>query len=117
MEDAITLHVKSSSNNDGYTITLNRTKDSLLTMLCDCKAGQNGLVCKHRIAVVSGNQSILVDAQRDNDAWEECQHLLGQSALPGLVAELAAKELALDVLKRDLANSKKKIGNYLLSGF
>lgn len=116
MADSLSLGVKSSSVPGGYTVTLRRTNNGLLALNCDCKAGQNGLVCKHRIAVAAGDQTILLDLQTDHDTWAECQHLLGQSKFPEITSDLAAKEQAADALKREIAKTKKNLGRLFQQG-
>lgn len=54
----LTFQVKGSST-DPYEVTFIKDGDSL-TALCSCPAGQYGNYCKHRIAILEGDNTAIV---------------------------------------------------------
>ena len=53
--EELTLHVKGSSS-DPYELTFIKDGDSL-TALCNCPAGTFGNLCKHRVAILDGDNT------------------------------------------------------------
>lgn len=48
------------SDPDPYEVTFLKEADSKVIVLCTCKAGMNGMHCKHRIAIINGDTSAIV---------------------------------------------------------
>lgn len=64
----LTFHVQGSDPNP-YTVEVQRTRNGHLTVTCTCKAGQYGTLCKHRVRLLSGeNTGIASRSQRRNIA-------------------------------------------------
>jgi uncharacterized Zn finger protein len=60
MTDTFAFSVKSSSNPDGYTVIVKCGSDHIACS-CDCAAGKFAKMCKHKVAVMTGDISVLRD--------------------------------------------------------
>lgn len=56
------FEVKGSSGNE-YTVNVIPKGDNSVKILCDCKAGIFGRICKHKLAIATGDVSILLRGQ------------------------------------------------------
>ncbi len=78
---------------------------------CACKAGVNGQFCKHRLALLAGDMSRLVDKSkasvvRDVLGWPEFAPVLEQVArLHELESRIEELEKAKSVLKKSVAKA------------
>ena len=98
------------SNENTYEIVF-VAKDNSLTALCDCKAGQMGSFCKHRVNILEGSTAGIIS---DNEAEVEqvCQWLKNtplEAALEHYNECLAAVERS----KNDLKRAKKAFSKIL----
>jgi uncharacterized Zn finger protein len=110
----VTILVKSSSRPEPYAIEV-VLKDSRVSLFCDCPAGRLGKYCKHKEAVVFGDDSILFDeAQRDK--FEVAVPAISSTALPSLFAELREANQALGIAKKQVTSLKAKIVRSLSDG-
>ena len=71
----INLKVKSSSA-EFYTIIIEIT--DTIKVHCNCGAGIFGKLCKHKIAVLSGDSNILIDI-KDKSILEEINGVISKS--------------------------------------
>lgn len=55
--------VKSSTKTDGYSIVVNRNHEQT-TCSCNCPSGKFGKLCKHVLAVLTGDVRILIDSSQ-----------------------------------------------------
>lgn len=94
----ISLKAKSSAGGS-YDVSF-RHEGGLLFVSCTCKASIYGNLCKHKVQLLSGDESILYD-QGDALALREVQKWLSQSSYSNLLAEY-------DSLKKQIENAKKK---------
>lgn len=62
----LSIKVKSSSSDQIYTVTLKKFNDKL-SLNCNCTAGEMKNLCKHRLNLISGDISSVVDSQKHID--------------------------------------------------
>ena len=60
------ISVKSSSSETTYTVTF-ELDNNILKVHCDCQAGIYGKLCKHKLNILEGNTSNLVDINDYNE--------------------------------------------------
>ncbi|WP_417607082.1 SWIM zinc finger family protein [Primorskyibacter flagellatus] len=53
--------VRSKSSGNEYNVQVYSTDDGPV-ITCDCPAGENGQYCKHRFALISGDEREVVEA-------------------------------------------------------
>ena len=100
MVDGFSFTVKSSTKPDGYSIVINRKPDQLICS-CDCPAGKFGKLCKHILAVLTGDVNVLIDPSQS-------------PSLLGFTREIEASRISLSVralleAEADVERAKKKV--------
>ena len=109
--EELTLQVKGSSP-DPYELTFIKDGDSL-TALCNCPAGTFGNLCKHRVAILDGDNSAVIEDDVGKTgtvvAW-----LVGTDVESAL-AELREVEANKDFAKPDLVAAKRKLAKAMNS--
>jgi uncharacterized Zn finger protein len=103
--EELTLHVKGSSS-DPYELTFIKDGDSL-TALCDCPAGTFGNLCKHRVAILDGDSSAVVDD--DGGKSGIVVKWLSGTDVEAALAEMREVEAQADSSKPDLMAAKRKL--------
>ena len=103
--DNIVFYVK-GRDPEAYKVTFIKKGDNI-NALCNCRAGVNGLHCKHRLNILAGKDLNLVSENKE-------QISIVQSWLPGSDLELAFCDLAeaeheMDLAKKKVAKAKKLI--------
>jgi uncharacterized Zn finger protein len=110
----ITILVKSSSRPEPRTVHVTRD-DSGLSFFCDCPAGNWGRICKHKMALAAGNDSMLYDEdQRGN--FEKVKDWVAQSGYPDLIKELKAAENEQKSAREKVSDIKVKITRAMAEG-
>lgn len=104
MEEVI-FRVKGSSP-EPYKVTFTKIKNNI-NAFCTCPAGQNGQYCKHRFAIMAGDNNAVVSPNKE-------KVMVVKSWLPGSDLEEALMELAEaehehDKAKKRLTAAKKSI--------
>lgn len=102
----ITILAKSSES-DPYEVDF-FFKEGKLTVRCSCKAGFYGKLCRHKTALIAGDQSMLF---QDNDGTKlsDVQKWIEQTNYPNLLEELEDAKFEIEKAKRHAATIKKKI--------
>ncbi len=100
MVDSFIFSVKSSTKPDGYSVVINR-KSEQTTCSCDCPAGKFGKICKHKLAVLTGDVNVLIDPSQS-------------SSLLGFAREIEANRIGLSVralleAESDVERAKKRV--------
>lgn len=103
----ISIKAKSSSGDSFYTVDF-FVKEDVLSVLCDCPAGEWGKFCKHKWQLLNGDQDMLADP-------EQAEKLL---PITKLAAEKGVGNLYKDVedleaQKKALTKDQKKAKNAL----
>ena len=66
----IVLFVKSSSLPDIYYEVAFSNRNEIISIKCNCPAGELTKLCKHKLALLRGDSSILTDFNNDNDCCQ-----------------------------------------------
>ena len=116
MRDPIKLSLKSSSPGKYYAVTLHA--GAPLRLSCACAAGDNGMLCKHVLAVLNADASLLAE-HNPPDAWKEALAAIAASDLAQSLAEYhkQAKDLdqRLAALKKEQNALKRAFARDILS--
>lgn len=99
------------SAEDPYQIVFTRA-GGIIVGLCSCPAGQNGMACKHRLGILTGDKKICADL--DTACLESVRSWLPGSAIALALEDLAAAEQALAEVQADIKNAKKRLSQGLL---
>lgn len=99
--------VRSSSSNEVYSLSAYKTVHGV-RFSCSCPAGENGLHCKHRIALASGDGSQLAEP----DAAGVCALLdmLAPTEVPMTLARIDELERMAATIKKELADARRRLG-------
>jgi hypothetical protein len=110
----ITILVKSSSLPEPRSVRV-RQDDTGLSFLCNCPAGNWVKICKHKMALASGDDSMLYDEdQREN--FEKVMDWVAQSGYPDLIKELKKAEKELESAKEKVRDIKEEITRVMKEG-
>ena len=106
--------VKSSSRDEPYAVAVSST-ESGLSIFCDCRAGEWGKYCKHKMAIVLADERILYDEEQ-KDNFIKVTKWISESGYPDLVQGLRKSEKALELAKKNVKNQKEKIARLMKEG-
>jgi len=110
----ITILLKSSSQSEPRSVDVVQD-DSGLSFFCDCPAGVRERICKHKMALATGNVSMLYDDdQREN--FEKVMDWVAQSGYPDLIKELKEAENELEPARDKTRDIKVKIARVMKEG-
>lgn len=109
--EELTLRVKGSSA-DPYELTFIKDGSSL-TALCDCPAGTFGNLCKHRVAILDGDSTAVVDGD-GGKAGVIVKWLIGTD-VDSALKEMREVESSSESSKSDLVAAKKKLAKAMNS--
>jgi hypothetical protein len=100
-----TFEAVSQSTGEQYEITA-MLDDGVFTMECSCQAGSNGMMCKHRQAILDGKTPEALEVQQ----WftNSKAHAVAD-AIKGMEAEA-------ERIKRALKASKAQLGRMMQDG-
>lgn len=110
--EEIDFPVMSESTGGLYVVRFFR-EGSRINAICSCPSGENGGVCKHRLAILSGNnKNVVKNAKRvcEVAAW------LPGSNLSALFEEIANAEADVEKAKKHLSLTKKKLAKAMNGG-
>lgn len=108
------LLAKSRSQPEPYTV-LFKVHGGLLTILCECPAGENGQLCRHVLGLVSHDVSILFDPQ-ERALLPLLDELVNPAGMPALLDELRRAETALKKATKELKSVRAKMGRMIHHG-
>lgn len=109
---SINLKVKGSSA-EFYTIIVEI--EDTIKMSCNCGAGIFGKLCKHKIAVLSGDCDILLD-QNDQSILDEITGVIKKSDFFNLNNELESAKKTVEIAKKQESKVKIKLETALKNG-
>lgn len=98
-----------SSSGGKYTVTVDPGEGGL-TMVCDCKAGAMGQSCKHKTAVITGDDDLLFN-EIQRAAFTEAHQACQATSLPTLYADYLKEKKAIDREERIAKGEFKKRRN------
>jgi uncharacterized Zn finger protein len=102
--DSLSFLVQGSAP-EPYVVTFPRRGDNL-TARCTCPAGTVGQYCKHRFAILAGDQHGVVSPNVGDIA--RVQEWLNGTDVEQALRELAEAEAEFDLAKQRVAGFKKK---------
>jgi hypothetical protein len=91
-------------NNGNYEIIFTKNHDQL-RVTCTCQAGEHGIFCKHRIAILKGDTTNILSGNEAQIA--EIMGLLRGTKLEKALVQLEAAQDNYDLAHKQLANAKK----------
>jgi hypothetical protein len=102
----IVFHVQGSQP-EPYEVVFERLSSQNLRAMCNCQAGDFGIICKHRINILEGNKQGIVSSNKSDVQ-------IVQSWLPGTdvsraLLELRFLEAEAERLKKEIAAAKKRL--------
>lgn len=87
-----------------YRVTLEKTETNL-NVYCNCAAGSNGQICKHRFRILSGNPEGVIDLD-SNQLCIAADWLVGTDVEAALMALVMAEDDC-DAAKKKLVKARK----------
>lgn len=102
------FNIKSSSSKETYIVTF-KLQDNLISVNCNCKAGQMKTLCKHRLNIIDGNFSSLEELNQSSEL-EETLNSIGLENFSNLFKELNQVEEELKTLTQQRKKIKKVAG-------
>jgi len=106
----ISIKAKSSSGDGFYTVDF-FVKEDVLSVLCDCPAGEWGKFCKHKWQLLNGDQDMLADPEQAEKLLPITE-LATKKGVEGLykdVEDLEAQKKALTKDQKKAKNALKKV--------
>ena len=98
------------SEGDIYEIAGER-HGARLRITCTCEAGQNGMHCRHRIALLDGDVTALRSGNKGD--VEKLTEMLPGSDLETALAELAVAEAAVVAATTHVKGARAKVGRVM----
>ena len=108
------LLVKSSDGETTYVVQFILDAEKL-SVFCTCSAGEFGKICKHKLALLNGDRSLLVD-DGDTLGFAEVQGWIKQSEWPTLLNLFNESEEKFKVAQAELAKIKKRVEAAMKNG-
>jgi uncharacterized Zn finger protein len=110
----IIILANSSSRDEPYTVAISFTETGL-SIFCNCPAGEWGKYCKHKMAVLLGDEKILYD-DKQIENFNKASKWISESSYPLLVAKLRESEKELEAVKKTIKNMKEEIAYSMKEG-
>ncbi len=101
--------VKSKSSGTEYLIEVFPTDDGPV-ITCTCPAGENGQYCKHRFALIRGDEKELVQSSHP---VADLQAMVAGSRLEAAINEMLAQEKAVQREQSKLRSIKKAVARIM----
>jgi len=105
MMDRLLFLVQGSAS-DPYEVEFNR-ENGTVSVSCTCAAGENGQACKHRLNVIAGSITDMLEPNLA-DLEKACDWLAG-GPIEAALANLHAAEMASETAKKQLARARKAL--------
>ncbi len=99
--------IKGSGENE-YKVHVAPKDDDSITIRCDCKAGIYGRMCKHKLAVATGDPSLLLNPE-DAERLKEVSDKIRQREIGGLLETLYTLRKEHDSIKRKMDKARKAV--------
>lgn len=106
--------IKSSSSDEIYTVTFKF--DNLISINCNCQAGSVKMLCKHRLNLMDGDTTSLVNPS-DVSTILEIIGKIDKNRVSSLYNELNAIEAEIKALETTRKKLRKEIGLKFSNGF
>lgn len=109
----VTINAASSSGGS-YQVDF-KTENDLLFIHCNCRAGDFGKLCKHKLKLLEGDENILAD-QKELPKLNEIQQWVIKSDFPDICKELYQLEEELERAKNRVKQQKKLLEKRMKEG-
>ena len=106
--------VKSSDGDSTYVVQFILDAEKI-SVFCTCSAGAFGRICKHKLSLLNGDKSLLVDST-GTETFSEVQDWIKRSAWPELLSLFNDGEISVKVAQAEFAKAKKKIEAAMRNG-
>ena len=106
--------IKSSSSDEVYTVTFNL--DKLISINCNCQAGSVKMLCKHRLNLMEGDITALVN-KSDASLLPDVLNKIDKTKISALYTDLNAIEAELKTLEATRKKLRKEVGLKFSNGF
>jgi hypothetical protein len=107
MTSAVTVQVPNSERTGMYEVVFEK-QEGKLSVSCTCLAGMNGKICRHRLALLGGNDSVLVGSSQLPN-WRIAHAWVNASAFPDLLKDLEGAESAYEDAKRLVEKIRRRV--------
>ena len=98
------FHVRGSSGQ--YEVTFTKEGDQVMTS-CTCQAGEHGLHCKHRIAIIMGDSSNILS--ENESQVETIKEMIKGTILEKALVQFEQARKACDLAQTQLSKAKKAL--------
>ena len=92
-----------SSSSGSYRVDFS-DETGVLRVFCHCQAGQLQQVCKHKLALIKGDCSMLYDPVEE----KQLREVLASAAYPAIKKRLGEYEQEVAAIEREMARLKKR---------
>lgn len=106
--------VRSSDGVTSYLVSVEKTKNGT-ALYCDCTAGDLKKLCRHKLAIVTGDETILFNPSEKDSLNQICEWIR-QSQYPELMRDLNDAEKAEREAKQRVALAKKRLESAMKEG-
>ena len=109
------IQVRSSSSDEVYTVNF-KVENGMTSITCNCKAGQMKMLCKHRLNLLDGDVSAIVD-ESDKSVLPNVLGEIDQEKIANIFTELEEVEQEMYDLNIINKKLKKEVGIRFSDGF
>lgn len=109
-----TVLVRSSSRPEPYAINV-AVEHTRIFVFCDCPAGVLEQYCKHKEALVMGDERILFD-ETQRESFLRATEVIKSSELPSMIAERREADRAVEAAKKRVKSLKVRIARSMTEG-
>lgn len=103
----IILYAKSSDGIKFYEVAFNN-REGIISIKCDCRAGELTKLCRHKLALIRGDAAILYDNSQ-NSEFITIKEWISTSPFAQLISDYNSIEKALQEKQRELRKIKEVI--------
>lgn len=115
LSQSITVYAKAGSQPHPYAVSF-ILKKTTLSIVCECRAGEEGMQCKHKVALVKGDRNMLAEVTRDAAKLAEALILVGRTELLAKIGALEAAFVDLAKLEDRIKDLKRELGRLMSDG-
>ena len=96
------------SGENKYKVSISEGDNKSLIIFCDCKAGIYHKMCKHKLAVATGDPSLLLK-QDDTERLKKVSKLIAEREIGQLLQDLYVLRKEHDAVKRKMDKARKAV--------
>lgn len=108
------VFIKSSNPELCYELKI-EDKVNWIKVTCECQAHDRELLCKHQIALIELDYSMLFDPA-EKDSMRKAYEIIKGSKLPKVLVELREQENIVKVAQNNTKNLKRKLERMMRKG-